>query len=128
MRGARAEIRRRLAELRHLAGSEDLGVARQHLLDQGAAGARHAENKDRHGRGIARSNVTTHQFGRERRLGAAGLDNPVQFDIWTAIVGGLAAQQTANDPGGKRWLRLIDEVVDIYADHVLGKSRTRRRR
>jgi AcrR family transcriptional regulator len=62
------------------------------------------------------------------RLGAAGLDDPVQFDIWTAIVGGLAAQQTANDPGGKRWLRLIDEVVDVYADHVLGKRRTRRQR
>jgi AcrR family transcriptional regulator len=61
------------------------------------------------------------------RLGAVGLDDPVQFDIWTAIVGGLAAQQTANDPGGKRWVRLIDEVVDIYADHVLGKPKTRRR-
>jgi AcrR family transcriptional regulator len=62
------------------------------------------------------------------RLAAAGLDDPAQFDIWTAIVAGLAAQQTANDPGGERWVLLIDEVVDMFADHVLGKPKPRRRR
>jgi hypothetical protein len=62
------------------------------------------------------------------RFAAAGLDDRAQFDIWTALVAGLAAQQTANDPGGERWIRLIDEVVDMYADHVLGKPKPRRRR
>jgi AcrR family transcriptional regulator len=62
------------------------------------------------------------------RFAAAGLDDPAQFDIWTAIVAGLAAQQTANDPGGGRWVRLIDEVVDMFADHLLGKPKPRRRR
>src|SRR5215470_6799774 len=52
---------------------------------------------------------------------AAGLSDPAQFDLWTALTAGLAAQQTANDPGGDRWLRLIDEAVGMYADHVLGK-------
>jgi AcrR family transcriptional regulator len=61
------------------------------------------------------------------RFAAAGLDDPAQFDIWTALVAGLATQQTANDPGGQRWIRLIDEVVDMYADHMLGTPRPRRR-
>jgi AcrR family transcriptional regulator len=55
------------------------------------------------------------------RCSAAGLSDPTHFDIWTALVGGLAAQQIANDPGGNRWIRLIDEVVEMYADRVLGK-------
>jgi AcrR family transcriptional regulator len=61
------------------------------------------------------------------RFAAAGLDDPAQFDIWTALVAGLATQQTANDPGGQRWIRLIDEVVDMYADHMLGTPKARRR-
>ena len=62
------------------------------------------------------------------RLAAAGLSDAACFDMWTALVAGLAAQQTANDPGGDRWLRLIDEVVEMYANHVLGKRTERRRR
>lgn len=62
------------------------------------------------------------------RFAAAGLSDPAQFDLWTAVVAGLAAQQTANDPGGDRWLRLIDEAVDMYADHVLGQLTPRRQR
>ena len=53
------------------------------------------------------------------RLAAAGLGAPEHFDMWTALVAGLSAQQTANDPGGDRWVRLIDEVVDMYADHIM---------
>ena len=63
-----------------------------------------------------------------RRLAGAGLKDPAAFDMWTALVAGLAAQQTANDPGGDRWLRLIDEVADMYADYVLGKRSLRRAR
>lgn len=62
------------------------------------------------------------------RFAAAGLSDPAQFDLWTAVVAGLAAQQTANDPGGDRWLRLIDEAVDMYADHALGQLTPRRQR
>jgi AcrR family transcriptional regulator len=53
------------------------------------------------------------------RFAAAGLSDPAHFDLWTALVAGLAAQQTSNDPGGDRWLRLIDDAVGMYADHVL---------
>lgn len=52
------------------------------------------------------------------RFAAAGLGGPEAFDIWTALVSGLSAQQLANDPGGDRWLRLIDDVVDMYVDHI----------
>jgi AcrR family transcriptional regulator len=53
------------------------------------------------------------------RLAVAGVSDPEHFDLWTALVAGLSAQQTANDPGGDRWLRLVDEAVDMYADHIM---------
>jgi AcrR family transcriptional regulator len=59
------------------------------------------------------------------RLAAAGLTDPAAFDMWTALVSGIAAQQIANEPGGDRWLRLIDEMVDVYADHFMRKSARR---
>jgi AcrR family transcriptional regulator len=55
------------------------------------------------------------------RIAAAGLNGAADFDIWTALVSGLSAQQIANDPGGTRWLRLVDDVVDMYLDHILRK-------
>ena len=47
-------------------------------------------------------------------LAAAGAGTPEHVDLWTALVGGLAAQQVANDPGGDRWRRLIDRAVDMF--------------
>jgi hypothetical protein len=32
------------------------------------------------------------------------------------VTGGLAAQQNANEPGGTRWVRLVDEITDMYLD------------
>ena len=56
------------------------------------------------------------------RLALAGISDPAHFDIWTALVAGLSAQQTANDPGGDRWLCLVDEAVDMYADHFIARN------
>jgi hypothetical protein len=50
-------------------------------------------------------------------LGACGITEPRALDAWTAVTGGLAAQQTSNEPGGDRWLRLVDEVTDMYLTH-----------
>jgi AcrR family transcriptional regulator len=61
-------------------------------------------------------------------LAAAGVTDPASFDLWTAVVAGLASQQLANDPGGDRWLRLVDDAIDMYADHVVPKRPARRRR
>jgi AcrR family transcriptional regulator len=60
-------------------------------------------------------------------LAAAGLRDTVHFDMWAALVGGLSAQQTTKEPGGDRWLRLIDEMANMYADHVLGQRTSRQR-
>jgi hypothetical protein len=48
------------------------------------------------------------------RLAGVGVTRPAQFDMWTALVAGLASQQTANDPDGDRWLRLVDPMVDMF--------------
>jgi len=47
-----------------------------------------------------------------------GLTDPSDNDIWDAMVVGLVNQQLANDPGGKRWLALLDRAMDIWADGV----------
>jgi AcrR family transcriptional regulator len=60
-------------------------------------------------------------------LVAAGVREPAQFDLWTALVSGLASQQSANDPGGERYLTLIDDAVDMFADHLM-KQRPKRSR
>lgn len=52
---------------------------------------------------------------------AAGLGDDADFDLWTALVAGLASQQLANDPGGDRYLRLIDDAVAMFAEHVFDK-------
>jgi AcrR family transcriptional regulator len=62
------------------------------------------------------------------RFEAAGLGSAKDFDIWTALVSGLSAQQNANDPGGDRWLRLIDDVVDMYLAHIVGQQSRRPRK
>jgi hypothetical protein len=60
------------------------------------------------------------------RLAAVGVRGDAAFDVWTALVSGLAAQQIANDPGGDRWLRLVDDVVDMYMDSIIGTPRQRK--
>jgi AcrR family transcriptional regulator len=47
-----------------------------------------------------------------------GVSDPSDFDIYTAIIGGMINQQLANDPGGTRWSVLLDRTVDIWADGV----------
>jgi AcrR family transcriptional regulator len=61
-------------------------------------------------------------------LGRAGVKKPEHFDLWTALVSGIASQQIANDPGGDRWERLIDDAVDMFAGHVLAKRAVRSKR
>ena len=55
-------------------------------------------------------------------LSAAGLGDEADFDLWTALVAGLASQQLANDPGGDRYIRLIDDAVAMFAEHVFDKQ------
>jgi AcrR family transcriptional regulator len=59
------------------------------------------------------------------KLAAAGLDRPEDVDLYTAVTGGLVSQQLANDPGGTRWMALIDEAMDMYLEHTLQRGRKR---
>src|SRR5207302_1522113 len=50
-------------------------------------------------------------------LRACGIADARALDVWTAVIGGIAAQQNANEPGGDRWVRLTDEITDMFLAH-----------
>jgi len=49
----------------------------------------------------------------------SGITESRHLDLATALVTGLVDQQVSNDPGGDRWIRLIDESVDMFLAHCL---------
>jgi AcrR family transcriptional regulator len=52
-------------------------------------------------------------------LAEAGMGQPEQVDLWTALMTGLASQQVSNDPGGDRWRRLLEPAVEMFlAQHL----------
>ena len=55
---------------------------------------------------------------RQGWLGAAGLSEPADVDLWRAFLTGPAGQQIANDPGGDRFAHLLPRAVDMWADGV----------
>jgi AcrR family transcriptional regulator len=57
-------------------------------------------------------------------LRAAGVNSDADFDLWTAIVAGLASQQLANDPRGDRYVSLVDNAVAMFAAHVFDQRVT----
>ncbi|HVA07969.1 MAG TPA: TetR/AcrR family transcriptional regulator [Acidimicrobiales bacterium] len=66
--------------------------------------------------------VAIEVFNRGRSiLAKAGLRKAADFDLWTALVSGLSSQQLANDPGGDRYIKLIDNAVAMFAEHVFGR-------
>lgn len=48
---------------------------------------------------------------------AAGIETSPAFDLFMATMRGLIAMQIANEPGGDRWVRLVDVAVDILTAH-----------
>src|SRR5436309_4082842 len=62
--------------------------------------------------------VAVRVVDRSKERMALGGIGPEYFDIWTGLISGLSFQQIANEPGGKRWTRLVDEVVDMFLEHV----------
>ena len=50
-------------------------------------------------------------------LASCGVGDARHLDLWTALCMGLVDQQLANDPGGDRWERLVDESVDMFLVH-----------
>lgn len=46
-------------------------------------------------------------------LARVGATSPRDVDLVTAVMTGLTSQQIANDPGGRRWIDLVDTAVDM---------------
>ena len=57
-------------------------------------------------------------------LAAAGMTDPADVDCFVAMVAGILDAQSSNDPGGDRWTRHLDRLVDLYLDD----ANTRRRK
>lgn len=47
-------------------------------------------------------------------LRACGVVDSRAVDMWTALIAGLAAQQSANEPGGDRWVALVDDATEMF--------------
>ena len=61
------------------------------------------------------------------RLARLGFDDPEVLDLLTAIGTGLADQQISNDPGGDRWIRLIDEAMEMFFHYATNRSKKKGR-
>lgn len=51
-------------------------------------------------------------------LRACGMRSQGDVDCVIAMVGGLVAAQNSNEPGGNRWKRHLDRLIDLYLDHL----------
>jgi AcrR family transcriptional regulator len=56
-------------------------------------------------------------------LAANGVRDPRHLDLWTALTTGLVSQQIANDPGGDRWVALIDDCVAMSLGYFQQSTR-----
>ncbi len=54
-------------------------------------------------------------------LARNGVSGPRHVDLWTAVTTGLVDQQISNDPGGDRWIRLIEDAVTMLLAHTSEK-------
>ncbi|MFA7322809.1 MAG: TetR/AcrR family transcriptional regulator [Candidatus Nanopelagicales bacterium] len=56
----------------------------------------------------------------------AGITDPAAPDLATAVMTGLASQQLANDPGGRRWSDLVDRAVSMLLTELAPDFNQRR--
>jgi AcrR family transcriptional regulator len=65
-------------------------------------------------------------LGRAAKLmNEAGVTHQSDIDCIVAMVAGLMEAQLSNDPGGNRWTRHLNRLVDLYVDDAIKRS-TRR--
>jgi AcrR family transcriptional regulator len=65
---------------------------------------------------FAISQASLARFGEQ--LERCGITDGRAVDLFTALGTGLADQQISNDPGGDRWIRLIDDAVEMFFDYA----------
>lgn len=58
----------------------------------------------------------------EALLHAAGMTDAGDVDCFVAMVGGLISAQSSNEPGGDRWTRHLDRLIDLYLDNPNERS------
>lgn len=63
--------------------------------------------------------VSQRSYGRMVvQFAEVGITEQRALDLWTGLLGGLVAQQLANDRGGDRWRRLLPDAVDMFLAHA----------
>ncbi len=55
-------------------------------------------------------------------MNEAGVTRQGDIDCMVAMVAGLMEAQLSNDPGGNRWTRHLNRLVDLYVDDVIQRS------
>ena len=55
----------------------------------------------------------------------AGVTQQGDVDCIVAMVAGLMEAQLSNDPGGNRWTRHLNRLVDLYVDDAIKRSKHR---
>jgi AcrR family transcriptional regulator len=70
--------------------------------------------------------IEFYELARET-LGAAGVTAQEDVDLFTTLVAGLADQQTANDPGGARWVGLTERVIAMFFNEIDAKPTSKRK-
>jgi AcrR family transcriptional regulator len=58
-------------------------------------------------------------------INEAGVTHQGDIDCLVAIVAGLIQAQLSNDPGGNRWSRHLNRLVDLYVDDAITTSKHR---
>ena len=53
----------------------------------------------------------------------AGVTHQSDIDCVVAITAGLMEAQMSNDPGGNRWTRHLNRLVDLYIDDAIERSK-----
>jgi AcrR family transcriptional regulator len=65
-------------------------------------------------------------LGRAGKLmNEAGVTQQGDVDCIVAMVGGLIEAQLSNDPGGNRWTRHLNRLVDLHVDDAVKRSKRR---
>lgn len=58
-------------------------------------------------------------------LERAGVTDPAGLDLMRALLLGVAGEQIANEPGGQRWVRWTDTLVEVTVDVIQRHATTR---
>jgi hypothetical protein len=53
----------------------------------------------------------------------AGVTQQGDIDCMVAMVAGLMDAQMSNDPGGDRWTRHLNRLVDLFVDDAITRSK-----